>query len=196
MDGYALFLVFLFLPGFSILELFKIGRELSLVHKVTLAFGLSLSVEVLVLILRTSHLLVAGVYLDGLYANTPLAIIGVSALVLAVSILLHRKFYFYSRPKRTDLLVLSIVLAQGVLVCLHFFAFPIFPEYESVDFGQHVGIVTSLQNAAFPSLPGGVLYYGVHLILVSLLSLTGGDPLIVTQYGMGILISLSNLMVY
>ncbi|MDA4118380.1 MAG: hypothetical protein OK455_08560, partial [Thaumarchaeota archaeon] len=194
--GYLEFVALLFLPGAAFIEIFRLGGEYSFAERLGLAFGLSMAVDVLVLALRTSGLLVGSQLMRGIFPGTLEIILALSFVAFAAAVGLRRKFTFYVKPTRYDLLVLGLVLAQAVLVVAHFSKYPIFPQFQSVDFGQHVQITADLQSGVLSIVPGGLLYFGVHLLMGSLVALSGDLVLEATQYAMGILTVLSPLMVF
>src|SRR3989442_3859116 len=68
--------------------------------------------------------------------------------------------------------------------------------YQSPDYQVHVEIARALLSGTATSIPSGVLYYGVHFQLASAILLVGGEPLVVVQRTMAILVLLSPLFVY
>jgi len=194
--GYLEFLALLFLPGVALMEIFRLGGEFSFAERLGIAFGLSMAVDVLVLALRTSGILVGSQLMLGIFPGTLQLMLGVSLVALVVPVALRRKMAFYVPPTRYDLYVLGLVAAQAVLIAAHFSKYPIFPQFQSVDFTQHVQITADLQSGKAAMFPGGVLYYGVHLLMGSLVALSGDLVLVATQYAMGILAALSPLLVY
>ena len=68
---------------------------------------------------------------------------------------------------------MGLSLAQALLVVAHFSKYPIFPQFQSVDFTQHVQITAALQAGRLTMFPGGILYYGAHLLMGSLVALSG-----------------------
>jgi len=191
--GYLEFLVLLFLPGAALIELFRLGSDRSFAERLGLAFGLSMGLDVLVLAVRTSGL---SPVLLGIDPTTLGAMLGASLLGLVGTAAMRRKLSLISGLTRNDLIVLGLVVVQAVLVALHFSKYPIFPQFESADFTQHVHITTDLQSGGLALLPGGLLYYGVHLLMGALVALSGDLVLMATQYAMGILVALSPLLVY
>jgi hypothetical protein len=194
--GYVEFFALLLLPGLAFMELFRLGADLSFAERLGLAFGLSMAVDVLLLAFRTSGVTIGGQRFAGIPSGTLELILGASLVVLLAAVVLHRKFVFYVMPERYDLYVLGLVVAQALLVIAHFAKYPIFPQFSSVDFTQHVEITTDLQAGRATMFPGGILYYGAHLLMGSLVALSGDLALAVTQYAMGILTVLSPLLVY
>ncbi len=193
--GYVEFVALLFLPGIALIELFKLGgsSDLSFAERLGLAFGLSMGLDVLVLAVRTSGFSRA---LLGIDTVTLGAILGLSLLGFAAAVAFRRKVSFYVKPTRNDLLVLGLVGGQALLVLVHFSKYPVFPQFQSVDFTQHVLITADLQAGRTVMFPDGLLYYGVHLLIGSLVALSGDLALIATQYAMGILTVASPLLVY
>jgi len=194
--GYLEFVALLFLPGVAFMELFRLGGDLPFAERLGLAFGLSMAVDVLVLVFRTSGLLVGSQLMIGIFPGTLELVLGASLVVLAAAVALRRKVTFYVRPARYDLYVLGLVAAQALLVVAHFSKYPIFPQFQSVDFTQHVQITTDLQAGRLTMFPGGILYYGAHLLMGSLVALSGDLVLVATQYAMGMLAVFSPLLVF
>ena len=194
--GYLEFVALLFLPGLAFMELFRVGGDLSFVERLGLAFGLSMAVDVLVLAFRTSGVLIGSQLMVGIFPSTLELLLGASLIVLAAGVVLRRKVSFWVLPERYDLYVLGLVLAQAALVLAHFYKYPIFPQFSSVDFTSHVQITGALQSGQIAIFPGGILYYGAHLLMGSLVALSGDLVLAVTQYAMGILAVFSPLLVY
>jgi hypothetical protein len=194
--GYVEFVALLFLPGLAFMELFRVGADLSFAERLGLAFGLSMAVDVLALAFRTSGVLVGSQLMVGIFPATLELMLGASLVVFAAAVVLHRRVTFYVKPERYDLYVLGLVLAQALLVVAHFSKYPIFPQFSSVDFTSHVQITTDLQAGRITMFPGGILYYGAHLLMGSLVALSGDLVLAVTQYAMGILTVFSPLLVY
>jgi hypothetical protein len=194
--GYIEFLALLFLPGIAVMEIFQLGGDFSFAERLGLAFGLSMAVDVLVLAFRTSGVLIGSQLMIGIYPGTLELMLGVSIVAFAVPVALRRRVTLWVQPTRTDLYVLGLVAAQALLVFAHFSKYPIFPQFQSVDFTQHVEITASLQSGDTTMFPGGILYYGAHLLMGSLVALSGDIVLVATQYAMGILVALSPLLVY
>jgi hypothetical protein len=194
--GYLEFVALLFLPGIAFMELFRVGGDLSFAERLGLAFGLSMAVDVLVLAFRTSGLLVGSQLLVGIFPLTLELMLGASVVVFAAAVALRRKVGFYVRPERYDLYVLGLVGAQALLVVAHFTKYPIFPEFQSVDFTQHVQIASALQSGGATMFPGGILYYGAHLLMGSLVALSGDLALEATQYALGLLTVFSPFLVF
>jgi hypothetical protein len=194
--GYVEFVALLFLPGLAFMELFQLGGEYSFVERLGLAFGLSMAVDVLVLAFRTSGVLIGSQLMVGIFPGTLELMLGVSLIAFVAPVLLRRKLTAWVMPERNDLYVLGLVLAQALLVVAHFSKYPIFPQFSSVDFTQHVQITASLQSGQTTMFPDGILYYGAHLLMGSLVALSGDLVLVATQSAMGILAVLSPLLAY
>jgi hypothetical protein len=194
--GYVEFMALLFLPGMAFMEIFELGGEFSFAERLGLAFGLSMAVDVLVLVARTSGINIGGKLMVGIGPETLEIMLAASLVALAAPILLRRRFTLWVKPERLDLYVLGLVLAQALLVVAHFYKYPIFPQFSSVDFSQHVMITGALQSGETTVFPGGILYYGVHLLMGSLVALSGDIVLVATQYAMAILAALSPLLVF
>ena len=185
--GYLEFVALLFLPGLAFMELFGVGTDLSFAERLGLAFGLSMAIDVLLLAFRTSGLLIGSQLMVGIFPVTLEVMLGASLVVFAAAVVLRRRVTFYVKPERYDLYVLGLVVAQALLVLAHFSKYPIFPQFSSVDFTQHVQITTDLQAGRVTMFPGGILYYGAHLLMGSLVALSGDIVLVATQNAMGIL---------
>jgi hypothetical protein len=194
--GYLEFIALLFLPGIAFVELFQLGGEYSFAERMGLAFGLSMGLDVLVLAFRTSGVLIGGQLMVGIFPVTLEAILGASIVALVAPVAIRRKVDFFVSPTRDDILVLALVFAQALLVFAHFSKYPIFPQFQSVDFTQHVRITSDLQAGVVTVFPGGLLYYGVHLLMGSLVALSGDIILESTQYALGILTVFSPLVVF
>jgi len=194
--GYFEFVALLFLPGLAFMELFQVGDDLSFAERLGLAFGLSMAVDVLVLVFRTSGLLIGSQFLRGIFPLTLELMLGASFVVFAAAVAFRRKVTFYVRPERYDLYVLGLVATQALLVVVHFTKYPIFPQFQSVDFTQHVQITSALQAGGLTMFPGGIMYYGAHLLMGSLVALSGDLALVATQYAMGLLTVFSPLLVF
>lgn len=194
--GYVEFLALLFIPGAAVMEIFQLGGELSLAERLGIVFGLSMAVDVLVLVFRTSGLLIGSQLMVGIFPGTLELMLGASIVAFIVPVVLRRRLELYVRPTRYDLYVLGLVVLQAALVAVHFSKYPIFPQFSSVDFSQHVQITSDLQAGTLTMFPGGILYYGVHLLMGSVVALSGDLVLVATQYAMGILTGLSPLLVF
>lgn len=194
--GYLEFLALLFLPGVALMEVFKLGGELSLAERLGLAFGLSMAIDVLLLAFRTSGILIGSQVMIGIFPGTLDLIVGASLVAFVVPAVVRRKLDFYVKPSRYDLYVLGLVLAQALLIVAHFSKYPIFPQFSSTDFSSHVLITGDLQAGRTTVFPGGILYYGAHLLMASLVALSGDIVLVATQYAMGILTALSPLLLF
>jgi hypothetical protein len=190
------YLLLLFLPGITAIELFKLGKNLSFAERLAFAFGLSMAIDAFLLLIRTSQLPVPEIYLGGIWSGTVYAILSISIIVMAILITIRRKFDFYTKITRIDLIIILITLIQSALVYIHFSKYPVFPQYQSIDFEQHVRIARDIQLGYASPLQSGVLYYGVHLLMSPLIALTNNEPLIITQHSIGILAALSPLLVY
>src|SRR3989441_11415071 len=187
----------IFLPGFGLGELLKIWKEgETIAERVAWAFGIGLSFDTLVFMVRTSGLQIGGVRLIGMDFQTIYFILGVGLVALSAGLVLHRRLAFPTKVVRTDLLIGVMTLGLGLLLVLYFNKFPIFPEYQSPDYQVHVEIARALLSGTSTSIPSGVLYYGVHFQLASAILLVGGEPLVVVQRTMAILVMLSPVFIY
>jgi hypothetical protein len=197
LPGYAAYLLVVFLPGVGLGELFDLWPEGStLTERLAYSFGLGLAVDTLVLLVRTSGLSVGGVALKGIDLATVYLLIGIGLVSLAASVGWRRKLRIAAKPKGVDWALLLVMLVLGAVESVHFLKYPIFPQYQSVDFGAHVQFVQSLISGAQTSIPAGILYFGVHFQLASALLLVGGEPLVTVQRTMALLVFLSPLLFY
>ena len=102
------------------------------------------------------------------------------------------------KPSKADAWPFFCVLLIGVSLALYFQKFPLFPEYRSVDFQQHVGIVTSHANGQTPALDAQILYYGVEYILSLFVLLFGTllHPVFLVRLSMIPLVAVSPLVLF
>ncbi|MDA4129582.1 MAG: hypothetical protein OK457_02315 [Thaumarchaeota archaeon] len=190
--GYVLYILEIFVPGIGFGELFRFWRKGdSLVERLGIYLGLGLSIDTIVLMVRTSKL--GG--LSGIEVGTIYGIIAIGFVALAISVVRRRRLNF-PRPTRPDLFVGILLLIQVFMLLAYFAKYPIFPEYQSQDYSVHVTAALALISGGFTSIPGGVLYYGVHYQLASGILLVGGEPLITARYTMAILVILSQLLFF
>ena len=187
----------IFLPGIGLGELLQVWKEgKTIAERFAWALGIGLSFDTLVFMLRTSGLQIGGVHLVGMDLQTIYFILAVGLVTLSAGLGLHRRFNFPVKVVRTDLLIGVMTLGLGLLLLLQFNKYPIFPEYQSPDYQIHVEIAQSLLSGTLTSIPSGVLYFGVHFQLASAILLVGGEPLVVVQRTMAVLVLFSPLFVY
>jgi hypothetical protein len=198
LGGYLVYLCEIFVPGIGLGELLGVwgGEKNRLTTRLAYAFGLGIAVDTVVLVVRTSGFSVAGYTLKGIDPATIYFIIIVGVVAFGISVLRRRKVLLPIRPTLQDFALFAVMAALAVMVTLFVQKYPIFPEYNSPDFGNHVQTAQLLVSGALTSIPGGILYYGVHFQLASALLLVGGDPLVTVQRTMSILVVLSPLLVY
>ena len=190
--GFLLYLLEIFLPGIGFGELLQLWKkEDSLVERVGLAFGLGLSIDTIVLLIRTSKL--GG--LEGIDIYTLYGIILAGLVALLISFAKKRNLRF-PKPTRIDYVLIVFIIAQSLMLLLYFTKYPIFPEYQSQDYAIHVQLAQSLISGSTTSIPSGILYYGIHYQLASGLLFVGGEPLVTARQTMAILIVLSSLLFY
>lgn len=187
--AYVEFVLLLFLPGAAFIELGRISSD-SLGEKLGFAVGLGMAINVILMLFQASRYLGVGV------VQLADAVLAVSALAIIVSFVVRRRIGLIARPTREDLLAMLLIVVQGLLVYAHYLVYPIFPQFQSVDFSSHVLIVTDIQKGNASPIPAGILYYGVYMLMVELLALTNGIPFLITQRTMEILVVLSPLLVY
>ncbi len=193
LPGYVLYLLFIFSPGIGFSELFGLWNfDDTLVGRIAIALGLGLSADTLVILIRTAGF----AELVGLDYGTIILVIVAGIVALSFSLVMRRKFLMPAKPVRADYVVAVLVLALGLMVLLHFEKYPIFPEYLSHDFGAHVQFSQDLISGAITSIPGGILYDGIYYQLAPALLLVGGEPLVTVQRIMGLLVTLSPLLLY
>jgi len=194
LPGYLIYLLFIFVPGVGFGELFGILKKINqLSEKLAVAFALGISIDTVVMLIKTSS--VAG--LVGIDLTTVYFVIATGLVALLVSLALNKwKFGLFAKPTSVDLALFLIILIQGTILLLYFQKYPIFPQYQSQDFGNHVNYVQGLISGSITSIPQGLLYFGVHYQLASSLLLVGGEPLVTLQRTMALLITISPLAFY
>ncbi len=195
--GYVSYLLVIFLPGIGFGELLGVWREDDrIADRVAYAFGLGLAVDTLVFVVRTSGLSLSGFTLAGLDLSTVYFPIVAGSVALIASFALRRRFVWPVKPKALDLALLLVILIQGLMVLLYFQKYPIFPEYQSADYSNHVQFAQGLISGSYTSVPRGILYFGVHYQVASTLLLVGGEALVTAQRTLAILVILSPLLFY
>lgn len=195
--GYLGYLAALFLPGVGIGELLDFWPKGStLGERFGYAFGIGLSFDTLVMLVKTSGLSVAGLSLRGIDLAAVYFLIGFGLASIFLSVAWRRRLRFATKPARVDLLLLFLIGVLCVIESVYFMKYPIFPQYESIDFGAHVQYVHALIAGATTSIPSGILYFGVHYQLATALLLVGGEPLVTLQRTMALLVALSPLVFY
>jgi len=177
------------------MEVLGVSPDSPVVERLGIAFGASLALDVLVLLFRTSGLAFGGISLLGIDPVTVHAVL-VSWTLVLVFALVRTRGRSWRMPTKADAEVFALTAALGLLVLLHFYKYPLFPQFESVDFYQHVEITDSVVGGTTSTIPSGILYYGVHVLMGSAVAVTGDPALFVTQYSMGILVTFSALLVY
>ena len=157
--GYFLYLLEIFLPGLgfgSLLQLWK--KEDGLLDRLGLALGLGLSIDTVVLMLRTSNI----AHISGIDTYTLYGIMLAGAVALAASLLFKKSKLSVPKLSRTDLILVALLLVQSAMLLLYLGKYPIFPEYQSQDYSVHVTLAQGLISGSTVSIPGGILYYGIH----------------------------------
>ncbi|MDA4113901.1 MAG: glycosyltransferase family 39 protein [Thaumarchaeota archaeon] len=192
--GYLVYLAFIFVPGVGLGELLEVWREHdSLTARIAFSFGLGLTVDTTVVMVRTSGVFPSLVGLD-LWTIYSTIVFGLAVFLLSSAI--RKRVGLWVRPRRLDLVMAAIVLVQGLMILLYFQKYPIFPEYQSPDYAAHVQYAQALISGSSASIPAGLLYYGVHFQLASSLLLVGGNPLVTVRLTMALLAVLSPLLFY
>ncbi len=192
--GYLVYLGFVLIPGLGVSELFGLFRkESTLVERFAIAFGFGLSIDTLVMAIRTSGFVWASSAPDLLTVEATIA--GGLALLLA-GVVLHRRLDFPRRPVGSDLVVLALMGILSGVILLYFQKYPIFPQYFSYDPLGHALDVQSLLAGTQPTIPAGILYFGLHYQFAAALLLTGSSALDGTRAVMAILVVLSTSMFY
>ena len=191
--GYLVYLLEILIPGIGFGELIGIWRtKESLAERIALAFVLGLSVDTIIFLVKTSGFAgLSGLSIDDVYFVLALGIVAIS-----ISFVLRKKISFPVRPVRMDYALFAIVLLQSLMILIYFQKYPIFPEYFTQDPTVHVNYVESLISGQTTSIPSGLLYFGVHYQLASGVLLVGGEPLVVLQRIMAILVALSPLLFF
>jgi hypothetical protein len=191
--GYLVYLLFIFLPGIGFGELLNVWRaKETLAERIALAFALGLSIDTIVFLIKTSGF--AG--LVGLSVDMVYLVIGLGIVAIIASVIIKKKITFPVKPVRIDLVLLAIMMLQGLMLLVYFQKYPIFPEYFTQDPTVHVNYVESLISGSTRSIPSGLLYFGVHYQLASGVLLVGGEPLVIIQRIMAILVTISPLLFF
>jgi hypothetical protein len=195
--GYATYLLAIFLPGVGVGELLDVWPQGStIMERLGYSFGIGLALDTLVLLVLTSGLSVAGLTLIGIGLNSIYFLLGLGAVAMAASAFYRHRIALIVRPTRADWILLFVMGALALMETLQFQKYPIFPEYQSADFGNHVRFAQSLISGAQTSIPAGILYFGVHFQLATALILVGGEPLVTLQRTMALLVVLSPMLFY
>lgn len=195
--GYAAYLVFLFVPGLGVGEFFGVWpAKAGLTSTLAYAFGLGLAVDTIAIFVRTSGVHLGSVWLGGLDVYSVYSLMLFGLALIGASFIRRKKLSFLVRPKSKDYAVLAIMAVQFALVYLWLLKYPIFPATPSQDFGVHTQTVEGLISGSVVTIPGGILYYGIHCQLASALLLVGGNPLPTVAWTMGLLVVLSPLLFY
>lgn len=190
--GYLIYLLFIFLPGIGFGELLSLWHTETLAERVALAFALGLSVDALALLIKTS-----GFFgFRGISEPTIYLVMVIGLVALIISAVLKRKIAFPVKPTRMDFTLFVIMALQGLMLVVYFQKYPIFPEYFTQDPSVHVGYVLGLISGSTTSIPSGLLYFGVHYQLAAGVLLVRGEPLVILQRIMAILVTISPLLFY
>jgi hypothetical protein len=137
--GYTLYLLAIFLPGLGVGELLGLWRKgLGLSSRFAIAFGLGLSIDTFVLLIRTSGLSILGATLLGVDLNTVYFLFSIGIISLVVSLILKRRFLFPVKPVFIDYALVAIIAIQAIMIFLFFERYPIFPAFDSGDFHAHI----------------------------------------------------------
>ncbi|MDG6922134.1 MAG: hypothetical protein JRN67_02425, partial [Nitrososphaerota archaeon] len=192
--GYLIYLLVIFLPGIGFGELFGVFKFVKLLsEKVAIALGLGISIDTLILLIKTSKIDgLVGINLETVYFIISLGIIALLASLVAKK----GRLSIATKPTRVDIALLLIILIQGGMFLLYFQKFPIFPQSQSQDFANHVSYVLGLISGSTTSIPQGLLYFGVHYQLAASYLLIGGQALVTDQRTMAILMTLSPLLFF
>jgi hypothetical protein len=195
--GYLAYLAMIFIPGLGIGEALSVWKvDSSLMERLGVAAGLGISFDTVILFVKTSGVSLFGLRLIGIDMTVIYEIIGAGLVILAASLVFRRRFSFFVRPVISDLAILAVILVVAGMIAAFFAKYPIFPEYESTDFGNHVLYSTGLIAGTTTSLPAGLLYYGVEYQLAASILLVGGPALVTVRYTMVVLVLLSPIFVY
>lgn len=192
--GYLAYLAFIFLPGLGAGELLRLWKdENGFTSRLAYSFGIGLCIDTIVVVVRT-----AGItrLLTGLDSFTVYATIAFGSGMLAVSLVVRRRFSWWRRPTKLDLAFLGILLLQGLIIIFYLQEYPVFPGYLSHDIFVHVPSTERLIAGTLSSIPRGVLYFGVYYQLAPAILTVGGAPLVTVRWTMAILAVLSTLLFY
>lgn len=191
--GYLIYLLVIFLPGIGFGELFGAWRTRdTLAERFALAFALGLSIDTIFFLIKTSGF--AG--LTGITLLDVYVVIVLGIVALFASLMQKRKFTLPVRPRGIDVCLFVIMVLIGLMLIVYFRKYPIFPEYFTQDPTNHVNYVNGLISGSISSIPSGLLYFGVHYQLAAGVLLVGGEPLVVIQRIMAILVTISPLLFY
>jgi hypothetical protein len=195
--GYAIYLLTIFLPGIGLGELLNIWpRGSTLMERLAYSFGIGLAIDTVVFLILTSGLNVGGFVLKGISMNSIYLLLAIGTAFLLLSMLIRRRFNFPTKPNKVDVILLFVMFVIAIIELLHFSKYPIFPEYQSGDFGNHVKFVQWLTSGAETSIPRGILYFAVHYQLASALLLVGGEAFVTLRWTMALLVVLSPMLFY
>ena len=148
--------------------------------------------DAIVLLIKTS-----GFFgLAGIGLNTIYLVIALGLIALIVSAAMKRKIAFPVKPTRMDYALFVVMILQGLMLLVYFQKYPIFPEYFTQDPTVHVNYVPGFDLGITTSIPSGLLYFGVHYQLAAGVLLVGGEPLVVIQRIMAILVTISPLLFF
>ena len=196
LPGYILYLGVIFLPGLGLGEVFDLWKRYqTLGERLALCLGLGLVVDTIVFSLRDYGPLLLGLRAAGVDIETNYFLLVMGLLLLGAGVAKRKKFLFITKPKLTDYLLLSIIVAILILLELYLVRFPIFPQNLSGDYSRHIVAAESLASGS-PSSGVAILYEGVRLQLASALIFVGGEALITVRNTMVILVALSPLLFY
>jgi hypothetical protein len=197
LPGYLVYLLMVFIPGIGLGELLDIWpRDSMLMERLAYSFGLGLAVDTLVLLVRTSGLSLAGFILKGLDLVSVYSLIAIGIVALVLSVIIRKRLKFVVRPRKVDWILMFFVGALAIMELIYFQKYPIFPQYESADFGNHVQSVQAMIAGSETSIPAGLLYFGIIFQLASAFLLVGGEPLVTIERTMALLVCISPLLFY
>lgn len=185
------------LPGIGLSELFGLyGKDNSLAERIAFAFGMGLAFSTLVMTVTTSGLTIGAIKLFGINQAIVAFFLASGALMTSFSVLRRRKLLLYEHPRKEDILVFLFCVAVASIFYLNYQKYPVFPEYNSVDYKVHVELSDALLRGRISSIPAGILYYGIHFQLALSYLLVSGMELVIARTTIAILVSLSPLLFF
>lgn len=196
-QGFFLYLLGIFLPGIGLGEALNAWkREDPLLEKIGFALGLGLAFDTLLIMIRTSGLSFSWFVLRGIGPETVYLAIAFGAIVLMVTSFRKGGVALASRPTRMDSALLLMMFVQGVIIYAWLQKYPIFPAFQSPDYGLHVQAAEGLESGAVASVAEGLFSLGILGQLASAFIVVGGEPLVAGEMVMAIIVVLSAPLFY
>ena len=184
------------LPGLGFGEILGLWERFETAsQRFAVCFGLGLVLDTIAFSLGNYGPILFGRPESGTSVITAYGLLLMGLAMIVVSITKRRKFLFETSLRVTDAYLVALIAILSFILGLYLSKFPIFPEFQSVDYSAHVKYAEQLASGSSP--PGvGFLYYGVRFQLASALLLIGGEGLITARITMAILVVLSPFLFY